>query len=200
MLTWMRNMLTRSRVAEEQQRWWESRVAALQSVLGPSDGTVFHAQAPLHRQGFADVLRFRNFVQGITYVTCGLIGEERQIPNQWGQYELLMCSRKESEWAPLLLSRLAKYTHEATLQPGDTMDLGGARPLDSTVAALLFARLDPPADSFAVLGTPANLVLCLGITAAEFAACKNYGSGVMLRMLRDNEIFPFTDLQRESVT
>jgi hypothetical protein len=200
-LTWVRNILTRSHVAEERQKWWDARVAALESVLGKCDGTVCYAPAPMHRQGFADVLRFRDYVKnGIAYVTCDLIGNPKQVPNKWGHYELMICTRQESEWAPTLLSRLAQYTHEATLQPGDTMDIDDARPRDSSVAALLFARPDPPADSFSVLGTPAGIILCIGITADEFAACKNFGSGVMLRMLKDNDVYPFTDMKRESVT
>ncbi len=200
MLTWVRDLFTRSRLAEERQRWWDARVTALEQALGKCDGTVYYAPAPMHRQGFADVLRFHNYVDGVAYVTCDLIGNPRQVPNKWGHYELMICTRSESEWAPSFLSRLAQYTHEATLHPGDTMDVGSAGPNGSAMAALLFARPDQPADSFAVLGTPANLILCIGITAAEFSACKNFGSGVMLRMLKESEIYPFTDLQRESVT
>src|SRR4051812_6834542 len=174
MLTWMRQILNRSHDAEQRQRWWDARVAALEGVLGKCDGTVWHTPAPLHRHGFADVIRFRNYVDGITYVTCDLIGTDRQIPNRWGHYELMMCSRDECEWAPSILSRLAQNTHEATLQPGDTMDLGAARPHDSSITAFIFSRPDPPADTFSVLSTPANLILCVGITADEFTACKNF--------------------------
>jgi len=200
MLTWVRHIFNRSHDAEERQRWWDARVAEMEDVLGPCDGTVWHTPSPLHRHGYADVIRFREYVSGITYVTCDLIGNNRQIPNRWGHYELVMCTRTEDEWPPSMLSRLAQYTHDAVLEPGDTMDIGSARPNDSTIAALLFARPDPPASSFTVLGTPANLLLCVGITAAEFAGCKNFGSGVVLRILKENNIYPFTDLQRESVT
>jgi hypothetical protein len=200
MLTWMRQILHRSHDAELRQRWWDARVAAMEDVLGRCDGTVWHAPSPNHRLGFADVIRFRTYVNGITYVTCDLIGNDKQIPNRWGHYELMMCTRTESDWAPAILSQLAQYTHEAVLHPGDTMDLSSARPPDSTIAALLFARPDPPADTFTVLGTPANLILCIGITAAEFTACKNFGSGVMLRMLKENGVYPWTELARESVT
>lgn len=196
----MRHILSRNRNVEQRQRLWDARVAALEIVLGKCDGTVCHAPPPMHRRGYADVLRFPHYLDGVTYVTCSLIGDDRQIPNKWGHYELMMCTRKENDWAPALLSRLAQYTYEATLHPGDTMDIESVRPRESTVAALLFARPDPPADSFTVLGTPANLVLCVGITASEFAACKNFGSGVMLRMLRDNAVYPYTDLERQPVT
>jgi hypothetical protein len=65
---------------------------------------------------------------------------------------------------------------------------------------LLFARPDSLPERFTVLGTPANLLLCIGITAIEFNACKTFGSGVLLRMLKDHDIYPFTDLNRDSVT
>ncbi|WP_428937045.1 suppressor of fused domain protein [Fontivita pretiosa] len=200
MLSWVRNILSSSRAAEERQRWWDARLAALEAVLGKCDGTIYQPAPPRHRLGYADVLRFRNYVNGIAYVTCDLIGNPNQVPNKWGHYELMLCTRQENDWAPELLSRLAQYTHEATLHPGDTMDLGDSRPPRSTIAALIFARPDPPADSFTVLGTPANLILGIGITLAEFAACKNFGSGVMFRMLRENHVYPFTDLHRPSVT
>jgi hypothetical protein len=79
------------------------------------------------------------------------------------------------------------------------MDLAVLRPPDSNISALLFARPDPPADAFSVLGLPASLVLCIGITSSEFADCKNFGSGVMLRMIREKEIFPYTVLNRDPV-
>src|SRR5262245_57694289 len=111
----------------------------------------------------------------------------------------MMCTRQESDWAPLMLSRLAAYTHDATLHPLDTMDITTARPSNTSIAALLFARPDPPADSFTVMGMPANVILCIGITAPEFSASKNFGSGVLLRMLKDNQVYPFTVPDRPSV-
>jgi hypothetical protein len=200
MLKWMHKMISRSGAAEQRQRWWDARVSALQTILGKCDGTVWYAPAPQHSQGFADVLRFREYIPGVTYVTCDLVGNSKQVPNKWGHYELMLCTRQENDWAPALLSRLARYTYDATLHPGDTMDLGNGAPADSKIAALLFARPDPPADSFIVMGAPSNLILCIGITADEFDACKNFGSGVMLRMLKEHGVYPFTDFTRESIT
>jgi Suppressor of fused protein (SUFU) len=201
MLTWMRNILPGSPASEQRKRRREARITALQAVLGQHDGTVWRSPSSLRKRGYADVLRFRKYVNGIAYVTSGLIGNEHQVPNRWGHYELMLCMREENDWAPAMLSQLAHYTHDATLQPGDTMDIADAHPPQpSVITALLFARADPPADSFDVSGAPANIILCIGITATEFAACKNFGSGVMLRMLREKEIYPFTDLQRDSIT
>jgi hypothetical protein len=200
MLAWMRNLVKRSSGAPERQRWWKARVAAFESVLGPCDGTVFHVSSTLYRGGFADVLRFRQYVAGTAYVTCNLIGNPRQLPNRWGQYDLMICTRDENDWAPVLLSRLARYTHENTIHPGDTMDLGKLGPPGSNIAALLFFRPDPPAHSFKVMDAPGGLILAVGITRSEFDACRTFGSGVMVRAIKEKEIYPFTEMRRVPVT
>lgn len=199
MLTWIRNILHSASGADNWQRWWDARVAALENLLGPCDGTVYHAPPPLHLDGYADVLRFRQFVAGVTYVTCDLIGNPRHVPNDTGSYELMMCAREDNKWAPAVLSRLAKYTHDAAVHVGDTMDLAHAVPRKSTLAALLFAR--PPLETprFEVLDKPASLVLCVGITAVEFARCKSHSSSEVLRALEERGVFPYTELRRESV-
>jgi hypothetical protein len=198
MITWLRNILHSS--TDDWQIWWDARVAALERILGKCDGTVYYSPAPMHLDGYADVLRFRNHVSGITYVTCDLIGNPRQVPNHWGNYELMMCTREENAWAPAVLSRLAKYTHDAPVHVGDTMDLAGDIPPDSNLAALLFALPDLAQPTFEVRGKPASLVLCLGITAEEFAATKEHSSRLVLRLLRERGVFPYTDLRREPVT
>ena len=105
-----------------------------------------------------------------------LLCRPRHVPNDAGSYELMMCTRDDNKWAPAVLSRLAKYTHDAAVHLGDTMDLAHAVPRKSTLAALLFARPPITTPQFEVLGKPASLVLCMGITAAEFAMCKSRSS------------------------
>ena len=203
MLTWVRKLLRTSSAPDDWQRLWDARVAALESALGPCDGTVYNAPAPMHLDGYADVLRFRQYVDGVAYVTCDLIGNEAQTPTRFGQYELMLCMRRgqrETDWAPSLLSRLARYSQQAAIHPGDTMDISTAQLRDSRISALLFTQPDPPADYLNVLGRDAGILLCIGITADEFQASKQYGSGVLLRALHESGVFPFTDLDRDSVT
>jgi len=197
MLSWIRNILESSAGADNWQRWWDARVAALEAILGKCDGTVYHAPPPMHIDGYADVLRFRDFVPGVTYVTCDLIGNPRHAPNDLGHYELMMCTREENPWAPGVLSRLAKYTYEAALQIGDTMDITRVVPRGSTSAALLFITPEIQPARFSVLGQPASLLLCVGITAEEFGACKLHNSCGVHRKLKERGIFPYTDLKRE---
>jgi hypothetical protein len=200
MLSWIRHIFHSASGAEHWQQSWDARVQALEGILGKCDGTVYHAPPPLHMEGYSDVLRFRNFNSGVTYATCDLIGSRRQVPNTSGNYELMMCCREESAWAPAILSRLAKYTFDAAVHIGDTMELVHAVPSGSNLVALLFAAPDVPSPTFEVQGRPASIVLCLGITSGEFSACKSHSSQVVLRMLKEKGVFPFTDLLRPPVT
>ena len=95
MFSWMKQVL-KTPADAERQAWWNARLSALEGALGRSDGTVYAASSARHREGFADVLRFRSYVSGITYVTCNLIGHPRQVPNRWGQYELMMYSKRRT--------------------------------------------------------------------------------------------------------
>lgn len=195
----LRRFFTPAAEADARQKLDAARLIALEGVLGKSDGTLYRPTRPMRRMGCASVLRFRNYVNGVTYATSELIGNERQVPNRWGHYELMICTPDENSWAPQLICRLAPYTYENTLQPGDTMDLSDVGRTDTRFKALLFCRPDPPAESFNVFGTPAGLLLMIAITDSEFAACKSFGSGVVLRKLRDAEVYPFSDMKRASV-
>jgi hypothetical protein len=67
-----------------------------------------------------------------------LIGHDEQVQNDLGNYELMICHRDDEPWGANVISRLAYYTLEAKLNPGETMDIGSALPDDSTLAAFLF--------------------------------------------------------------
>jgi len=174
------------------------RREGLSRLLGAPDDTVLTSPRPLYLGGFADVLTFRNFVQGVTYVTGGLTGVDgtRQRPNADGRnYELMICTRADERWASGLISRLAPYTMQTAINPGETMDCP-AFP-DSELTGLLFASPHLPAQ-FTFGGTQYDLLLCIGITAPELSRCRRDGSAPVLRTLEEQHVFPFTDLRRTS--
>ncbi len=180
-------------------KWWDVRMAALQSILGPSEDMVFHAVQPLFLGGFADVVEFRKCVNGSAYVTSDLIGENGQQPNVLGNYELMICTREKSDWAANVISRLAKYTLEAVLEPGQTMDIGTAVPAGSTVSAFMFSEPEVKQNKLNVNGVECGLLLCIGILPDELAACMSGRTEEVLSLLKQRAIFPFTDLKRASV-
>jgi hypothetical protein len=175
--------------------WWDARQAAFEAILGRADDVVYHAALPLYLGGDADMLRFHPPGMGVTYVTSDLIGDDRQIQNELGNYELMICLRAHAIWAPNLLCRLARYTLEARLNPWETMDIGPALPKDSALTALAFI----PHAKFKVRDRDCGLLLCLGITPEELRAFHEWGPEFVLDRLKQKAVFPFSELKRRSV-
>jgi hypothetical protein len=183
---------------DDWQEWWTARVAAIETVLGPSDDVVGHATIPFFvgadLGGAADIIYFRKHLPGAIAVTSELIGCDEQIQNELGNYELMICQRDDVEWGADIISRLAHYTLRAELNPGETMDIGPATPDGSTIAAFLFFDYA----KFEVRGRRAGLLLCLGVTADELQACREGRRDEVEAALRTAGVYPFTDLFRQS--
>lgn len=179
---------------DDWQNGWKERFTALERAFGAADEGVLTAMPPFYWGGGADVLTFRGYVDGVAYVTAALIGDETALPNELGQYELMICLRQEAEWAPRLISQLARYTTEAVLAPRDTMDIGASLPPPSKLSSFLFT----PTARLTVDGRPAAVMLCLGITADEVELCREKGADELIARLKRAGVYPFTDLTRDS--
>lgn len=188
-----------SEACDDWEVWWDARTVALEAVLGKSEDLVGHSIVPfrlgVEAGGAADVLYFRNHVAGVVTVTADLIGNDDQIRNELGNYELMICERDDTDWGASFISRLAQYTLEARLNPGETMDVGPALPEGSTLSAILF--LDYA--RFTVLGRNSGLLLCIGITADELDACRHGRTADVEAALKSSAVYPFTDQNRKSV-
>ncbi|QVL34616.1 suppressor of fused domain protein [Telmatocola sphagniphila] len=182
-------------VEHDWQHWWDNRLRALEEVFGPQDEQVFHSLIPFDVGGVADVLVFKHHLDGVVYVTADLIGSQEQLPTEVGNYELMMCHRGESEIGPNLISKLAVYTCEDRLKPGDTMNIERAAPVGSTVTALLFLKY---AD-LTVLDQKAGVLLCMGITSDELDWCQLGRTNELIRALKKQKVYPFTEWRRKSV-
>ena len=186
----------------ERHEWterWNERMAAMERLLGPAEDMVYHAVIPLFLGGDADVVEFRQYIGGHCYVTSEMTGDPEQNQSSLGSYELMLCTREPSRWAPNLISRLARYTYESVLEPGHTMDIGPALPEGSSASALLFAHPALTERSFTVTGIRSGILLCMTILPDELEYCFKYKSNALLRMLKQNGVFPFSDLNRPSV-
>lgn len=171
----------------------------MESVFGKSDDIVLHAVVPFEfgfeAGGRADVVQFKHYLDGTVYATCDLMCREEQVTNKLGVYELAICHRSDEDWGAAVVSALAYYTLDAQLQPGHTLDLGPSAPKASAVSAFLFDELV----SFEISGRPAGVLVCIGITTDELSACRQGRRDAVLKGLKSNGIYPFTDLGRGSV-
>lgn len=185
--------------SNEWQKIWDARVASLATIFGKPGDMVFHAPIPFQLGGSADVLSFPDYVLGATYVTAEMTGEDvGQRPSSLGHYELMICVRKDLPKAADLVSKLARYTCDAELEAGQTMDLGNYFG-DSTIRALLFAQPQEEPMLFEFLGECYGLLLCIGITSEELAFGRAHGNEKLLLLLREHGIFPHTIPDRPSV-
>ncbi|HEY8751720.1 MAG TPA: suppressor of fused domain protein [Tepidisphaeraceae bacterium] len=180
---------------DEWKQAWDVRKAAIESVLGPAEDTVLHATVPFHLGGQADVLSFRGHITGRVFATCELLGEASQKRNLLGTYELVIAHRDDMDWGANVISKLARYTCDVRVQPGQTMDIGSAAPNKSSISGFFF-------DDYKRMkfnNEDAGLLLCIGLTADELAACQQGKRQVVYDALVAQGIFPYTDLYRASV-
>jgi hypothetical protein len=112
----------------EWKRLRELRRAILRRVLGPDDELINTVLPPFYLGGWADVMTFRKEFDGMAYVTAALIGDSQSKPNEVGQYEIMICSRKDVIRGQALVSKLARYMTQDVLGQNDTMDIGHALP------------------------------------------------------------------------
>jgi hypothetical protein len=178
---------------------WEARLQGLTRVLGRAEKSVFHAFFPFQFGGFADVLTFPRFVRGRTYVTADCTGPGTgQLRSRLGNYELMICVKKPLLAAADMISKLAPYTLQAKLQPGDTMEFPKRLP-GSTLKGLVFVHPGDQPLHFTFLGKRYGLLLCLGVTKDELALAKSEGAGALLPALEQAGVFPYTVFDRKSV-
>jgi hypothetical protein len=170
----------------------DARAAALASVLGPGDGIVFHALHPFVLGGNADVLAFHQHLPGAVYVTTELTGKPGGC---YADYELMICHRARSDWGPNVISRLAPYTQQAYIATGETMDIDGATPKESRIKAFVFDTYA----TFTLFSQEFELRLCLGITKHELEFKMGHGAVKLLDLLKRHGVYPYTDLERDSV-
>ena len=171
---------------------WNARAHALAGVLGQGHDNVFHAPHPFALGGNADVMAFQHHLKGVVYVTAELTGK---LDACYADYELMICHRSPDDWGPNIISRLAPYTQQAYISAAESMDIDGAAPAGSRIKALLFDTYA----TFSLFGHDNELRLCIGITKAELDFKMEHGGEKLLALLKRHGVYPFTDLDRDSV-
>jgi Suppressor of fused protein (SUFU) len=180
--------------ADEHDDWeevWNARAAALAHALGSGHDEVYHAPHSFALGGQADVMAFDHHVQGVVYVTAELTGKPGA---SYADYELMICHRSDQDWGPNAISRLAPYTQEAYIAAGESMDIEGTPP-ESQIQAFLFDTYG----TFTLFGRVNELRLCIGITKPELQFKMKHGSEKLMELLKRHGVYPFTDLERDSV-
>lgn len=197
--------MTNPQKTQEDENWtrlWNARVAALSQIFGKPADSVYHPDVPFQFRehgGAADVVAFPNHIPGTVFVTAEMTGRDvGQIPASLGNYELAICTKKFLPGAAEIISRLAAYTCEAVLNPGETMSLGNILK-NSAITALLFTTFGDAMKTFSFNDKRYGILLCIGITSNELKFVMENGSEKLLNLLKKNKIFPYTLFDRSSI-
>jgi hypothetical protein len=75
------------------------------------------------------------------------------------------------------------------------MDMDPATPAQSQIKAFLFDTYA----TFTLFGSENELRLCIGITKQELKFKMEHGAEKLLGLLKHHGVYPFTDLERQSV-
>ena len=174
----------------------------LSAHFGAPGDSVYHATIPFQFRehgGAADVVPFPNHVSGMTYITSELTGEDvGHLEGSLGHYELAVCTRDDLSKAADFISRLACYTCDAILEPGQTMDIGEFFG-DSTIRAVVFTTFSESKAHFKLREETCGVLLCIGITSDELEVARSQGSEKVLQDLKEKDVFPYTIPNRPSV-
>lgn len=186
-------------IDDEYGEFTEEVFHVFSEFLGKPDEDAYIAPIPIYLGGHADVRIFRKYIPGYTYVTSGLIEDGGQIQNSLGRYELMICTKYESEWASNFISELSSYTLKIKFEPGETMNAEGVFPTESELKKVLFHIPTTPCQGYDIRGVKCGLLLCIGITNKEFDVCHEQGSDIVVAKLNEQRIFPYTIPERHSV-
>ena len=167
--------------------------------LGDPEDSAYCAPIPIYLGGRADVRVFRRYVAGYTYVTAGLVEDGGQIENSLGRYELMICTRRKSDWAAGFVSGLSPYTLTTSFEPGETISAEGVFPAASALKKVLLTTPRSLAQSFDIEGVRCGILLCVGITNREFDLCHSTGAEVLVAKLIERDVFPYTVPERASI-
>lgn len=167
-------------------------------ILGKPDNMVLHSPVPFQlgwdMGGRADVYMYKNHLDGIVYVTGDLIGQ-KQKNSDAGNFEFMIAHKSDENWGVNLISNLAYYTFDASVNSGATMDIGNYALPDNTIQAIIFDTYA----TFRVGLKKYGLMLIIGITEDELEWKKQNGGAKLIEKLKEKNVYPMTDLKRRSI-
>jgi hypothetical protein len=131
----------------------------------------------------------------VTYVTCELSVRDKQLPAEFGRYEVMMTCDDE-RWAHNILTKLAHMSLECVFRQGHTIDISPVVGADCSVQGLVveeFARVT-------IEGQPYGILYFHGVTRSELEFAMKVGADTLLERLKQAGIYPRTSIhRRESV-
>jgi hypothetical protein len=189
------------RVPEEKTRdYYESfygrLFAPLEAILGPVDPETivaiigFDVGGPLN---FCTIGTHRH-ERFKTYVSCELAVRPEQLPSSIGRYELLV-SCDDEQWVRRNLTSVGHLSMHDTLGPGHTIDFGELVDAGESIQAVVLEEVC----AVSIDDQDYGILRCIGITRPELEYARQESVSSLLERLVEANVYPHTDIGRDSV-
>lgn len=199
--------------AEEEERDYELKSAALEAVLGPMYPMVGHAIIPFAIGGAVDMYYFLKHIPGTGFATMELLDPAGQgpKPNRIGTYELVAFTKHalvENRETPSpfnlierkacgFLTAIGSYASQAVLNPKETIEIPNGDQEENT--CLVLDLYQPNEKQFKIGERQHHLLLCLQVFRAEMEFARQNGTDALLNILKEKGFYPYSDLDRDPV-
>lgn len=200
-----------SRDEKRARKWYDQRTAMMVDVLGQEHDMVMHAIVPFALGGDLHLYYFPSGIEGTGIATKDLSEFPGEGPRNrvYDNYELVMFTRHpvdleraDDDSTPFgrahssiraILNVIARYSAEATLNPGETAEF----PADMEVVGgkcLLFDAygLNRKREKFGLLSV-------IEVHPAELEFARQHGGAALIARLKDASYYPYSDLDRPSL-
>jgi len=196
----------------ESDRFAREKQAGLERVLGTMHNVMDHAIVPFDAGGALDVYFFPNAMPGTVLASMELILPDGTgtVPNQLGTYEVAACTRKpialaeaDQDATPFqqterrlrdLMTWVGRSAAAAKLEPGEYYQV----PCDEGEMFVVFDRFPIGGGELLISGRKHGLMLCIEVTQDECRYADEHGGERLLRLLKQNGVYPFSDQDRPS--
>jgi hypothetical protein len=198
---------------EVAQRWYDHKSALLEKTLGKQHDTVMHAIIPYAVGGCLDLYYYPNGIPGTAIATKEL----SEMPNQgssnaiYRSYELVMFTRLPlalnealNDQTPFgqihsvinsILNHTARYSASAKLDPNETSEFSdemGAASGRCIIFDGYACHSDRLAKNF-------GLLLLMQVFRSEMDFARECGGAELIKKLKAEGFYPYSDLDREPV-
>ena len=174
-------------------------------------GLVGHAVIPYAVGGTLDMYYFKNHLNGTRFATMELLDPDGNGPrkNKFGTYELVAFtkhaySEDKNEKTPFhlierkacgFLTSIGMYSSQAILNPKDTIEVPNGENDENT--CLILDLYEPQGKKFSIGSKEHHLLLCMQIFRNEMIYAREHGSEELFKILKENGIYPYSDLDRK---
>lgn len=206
------------------KKYYMAKKNALENVLGPMDKVMGHGLIGFHFGGPIPLYYFSRYILGTVFATMELIDPKGKNPisNTLGTYELIACTRiknpiskvgdisdkcsKKIETAEFdkvesrsrhILTIVGKNSFDIQINPGETAQIPQEEGGEDMY--VLFDEFDTKGIPFVIDDKRYGLLLCIEVFKQELEYAQENGSEKLINILKSADVYPYSDLSRESV-